>query len=306
MKEQMLNDDVARRFWLGQLPPEDRGRIEELAFEDPETFTFLELVENDLIEEFIQGELSPVEEHQFKNHFLSLPASRENLKISRMLQRRFDKRVSFPDPPKSDWLLFGGWFKRQSAWVRIPMLAAAALALIAVAFWIVSLVWEARNPAPIQAGPDKPIVIPSPEVKVSPSPELAPSPAHVENKPKASTPERKRSAAYAVLLPSASPRGADAQPLKLPTDIASMPLELPLISQKNFRIYEAVLEDENGKVLYTWSNLKAEQLTSGKALQIDVPVTLLKPQNVYRIIVSGLSSKRVTERVARYPFRAHE
>src|ERR1041385_537041 len=101
MKEQMLDDVEARRFLLGQLPPEEQGRIEELAFENPDTFTFLQSVENDLIDEFIQGDLSPVEEQQFKKHFLSLPGSRNNLKISRMLQQHFDKAatVSYATKP---------------------------------------------------------------------------------------------------------------------------------------------------------------------------------------------------------------
>src|SRR5690349_5837779 len=83
MKEQVLDDVLARRFLLGQLSPDEQGRIEEWAFEDPDTFTFLESVEDDLIDEFIHGDLSTAEERQFKSHFLCLPGSRNNVKISR-------------------------------------------------------------------------------------------------------------------------------------------------------------------------------------------------------------------------------
>ena len=81
-----------------------------------------------------------------------------------------------------------------------------------------------------------------------------------------------------------------------------MTLELALITERNFRKYEAVLGNEAGTVLKRWSNLKAEQLTSGKALKLAVPAALLKHEEFYRIIVSGVSAKGETEVVAHYPF----
>ena len=67
-------------------------------------------------------------------------------------------------------------------------------------------------------------------------------------------------------------------------------------------MYEAVLEDEAGKMLQRWSNLKVKRL----ALQIKVPVTLLKPQEFYRIVVSGVSLKGETEEIARYQFEVRD
>jgi hypothetical protein len=47
MKEQMLNEVVARRFLLGQLSPDEQGSIEELAFDDPKSFEVLQAAEDD-------------------------------------------------------------------------------------------------------------------------------------------------------------------------------------------------------------------------------------------------------------------
>ena len=81
-----------------------------------------------------------------------------------------------------------------------------------------------------------------------------------------------------------------------------MTVELALITETDFHKYEAVLENEAGTVLKRWSNLKAERLTSGKALKITVPGTLLKQQEFYRWIVTGVSAHGETEVVAHYPF----
>jgi hypothetical protein len=303
MREQLLDDVVARRFLLGQLPPEEQGRIEELAFEDRNTFAFLEAVENDLIDEFIQGDLTADEEQSFKSHFLFLPGRLHNLKISRLLQRHLNKVAPVPEKQRFSFL---AWFKLQNLWRKFAM-AAAVIAVVVFAVWLVLRFLEAKKPVTIQAGPDKPVAIPSPSFKISPSQVPTSSPAHVENKPKSVMPEKHRkSAYYAVLFPSASPRSAGVQQLKLAPDNESMTIELALITQRSFRTYKATLQNEQELELYLWPDLKAERLTSGKAVKIDVPKGLLKPQQFYRIVVSGVPSRGDAEEIARYPFEVKE
>lgn len=297
MREQVLDEVVARRFLLGQLSSEEQGRIQELAFEDRDTFAFLESVEDDLLDEFIQGELSAEEKQQFENHFLTFAGRNNNLKFSRILQQHLDQTDQ-----ELSWI---SRFNHQPIWVRASLTVLVVALVIIVAVSIFIRVREATRPTPIQAGPDKPVVAPSREFKISPSLEPTSSPAHVENKPKNLTPEKQKAVpAYAVLSPSALTRGDGVQQLKLPTYVSSVPIELALITRRSFRSYEAVLENEAGAVLKQWSNLEAENLTFGKALKIDVPVRLLEPQKFYRIVVSGTSLKGETEVIARYPFEA--
>ena len=303
MREQVLNDVVARQFLLGQLSPEEQGRIEELAFEDRDTFEFIESVENDLIDDFIQGDLSADEAKLFETHFLSLPGRRKNLKVSQMLQLHFSEAEVVAHQKKFS---LPGWFTHENVWLRRIATAVAALALIIFAVWIINRARSARQSTPIQAGPDRPAANPSPDLKVSPSLESTQTPAYVENKPKSVTPEKpKKTAAFAVLLPSSSPRGGDGvQQLPFAHNTSTMPIDLALITQRNFPMYEVTLENEAGTVLHHWSNLKSEQLTSGKALRVEVPVSLLKRQEFYRFVVSGVSTK--TEVIARYPFEIKE
>ena len=162
---------------------------------------------------------------------------------------------------------------------------------------------QAREPVPLQAEHDRPAAISSPEFKASPSVHPTASPGHAENKPKSLTPEKQKSFhPYALLAPSGLSRGEGVPQLELVPDAASITIELPLITQSSFRTYEAALQNEAEKVLQVWPDLKAERLTSGKALKIDVPLRMLRPQEFYRIVVSGISSKGEMEVIARYPF----
>jgi hypothetical protein len=183
------------------------------------------------------------------------------------------------------------------------MAAAATFVLVISILCILTFFWQDTKPAPIQVGHDRPGAITSPSFNVSPSPAPTASPAYVENKPKSLTPEREKAlVAYALLSPSAAPRSEGVQQLQLAPDSPTMTVELALITQKNFKTYEAALENEAGAELQRWTNLTAGSLTSGKALKIDVPTALLKPQEFYRVVVSGVSSNGETEVIARYPF----
>ena len=91
MNEQVLNDGLARQFLLGQLPPEEQGRIEELAFQDPDTFAFLQAAEDDLVDEFLYNELSSDEKQLFRTHFLTRPGRRQNVRIARALKQYLEE-----------------------------------------------------------------------------------------------------------------------------------------------------------------------------------------------------------------------
>ena len=139
IKEPVIDEVVARKFLLGQLSPEEQGQIEEWAFEDPDTFTLLESVEEDLVDEFLQDELSPLERQRFNDHFLSFAGRRQDLKISEVLQEHFN-------PPKGDDVIKGNdphysflggfldWFKLQSFWPR-TITAAVLVALLLLIVW---------------------------------------------------------------------------------------------------------------------------------------------------------------------------
>jgi hypothetical protein len=303
INEQSLDEVVARKFLLGQLPPEEQGQVEELAFENPDTFTFLESMEDELIDDFIQGELSTAEEQRFRDHFLSLPGRRSNLKISRVLQEHLEQTAPHPVSVKQERFSFWRWFTRQHSLLQLS-LTTACVGLFLIGIWIYIRRQESARPPEFQAGPSKPVAVPTPEVKFSPPVAPTPSPVHVENIPKGPSPEKKRSpVGYGVtLLASATPRGNGAQPFNFPATGSSVLVTLVFHSDKKIPLYEATLENDAGTV-HNWTNLKALPFGRAKKVELEMPAGLLTPQEFYTIILTGVSSKD-EKRVVRFPFQA--
>src|ERR1044071_6408820 len=97
MKEYVLDEVLVRRFLLGELSAE-RAEVEEQAFVDSESFAFIQEAADDLIDEFVYGDLSSAEKERFERYFLSQPGRHEDLKIARALQ----KHVPRLPPPATD------------------------------------------------------------------------------------------------------------------------------------------------------------------------------------------------------------
>ena len=329
IKEPVIDEVVARKFLLGQLSPEEQGQIEELAFEDPDTFTLLESVEEDLVDEFLQDELSPIERQRFNEYFLSFPGRRQNLKISEVLQEHFnpperDKGIEVEQEEANhddgNYSFLGGfldWFKTQSVWSR-TMTAAVPIATLLFIVW---LTWEReRQQDPIQAGPTTPVTVSSPEPRISPSLHPSPSPVPTEDKRRDPTPERQKPepvpgrekpvSTYAILIPSAVTRGGEAEPLQLPPDPSSIPVGLVLSDRRSFRTYEVTLHDDAGEEIYRWSNLRPQTLAAKqnlpttKGLVIHVQTAWLKPDEFYRLHLTGVPSKGERSSLQGYSFEA--
>lgn len=299
MREQVLDDVVARRFLLGELPEEEQWRIEELAFEDPDTFSFLESAEDDLVDDFIRNELSADEKQRFENHFLKLvPGRRKYVETSRLMVQGFDKRLSEEPSPRPKPFSFLTWFKDQNAWLQIP-LTAAMLAVIVIAVWLLT---RPEPPPTHQAGQNPPVATPTPELKISPAETPTQSPVHVENKPKPTpgTEVPRTGVAYALLQPG-SLRSQGPQQLQLPSNSPNVGVDL-LVTRVRHKTYEVILQTEDGTPLQRWANLKPQKSGRLSILRIMVPVDLLKPQHFYQIVVNGVMSNGQLQEIDQYPF----
>src|SRR6185369_4599225 len=135
MNEQILDEVVARRFWLGQLSPEEQGRIEELAFDDPQSFAFLQAAEDDLIDEFVYNDLSSEERTLFEKHFLSKqPELRDDVEVARALRAYFEQEQEPVVVVPTLWQRFRKLFH----FPLIPVLIKAILIIGAAAIGLVA------------------------------------------------------------------------------------------------------------------------------------------------------------------------
>jgi hypothetical protein len=145
----MISDDVIREYLLGQL---DAGsaqveQIDEQALMDQEFSTRVDIVEDEIIEEYIEGALTPVDREAVEGYFLRPPERQRKLRNARLLSchlaaTSLGKEGSVP-PPESSNSIFHRW---ALAW-KMPGLrvyaeiAAGVLFAVSVAY----LVYQRRE-----------------------------------------------------------------------------------------------------------------------------------------------------------------
>ena len=65
------NEKLISQYLLGELPEEQQVEIEDRAFSDKDYLATITTVENDLIDEYVRGELSPSDQQRFESRFLA-------------------------------------------------------------------------------------------------------------------------------------------------------------------------------------------------------------------------------------------
>ncbi|MBO0860380.1 MAG: hypothetical protein J2P21_18265 [Chloracidobacterium sp.] len=151
MEDEADNEILLTRYLLGNLPEEQRLRIEGEFLRDEQRYERLLALENELFYVYAQNKLSPGDREQFENRFLSSERNRKRAMIASALARKMSDPApiemdendivdgegqSFRRSPKSI-------FSAQSAPMRVSM---AALALVSLALiWLVIGAVRMRN-----------------------------------------------------------------------------------------------------------------------------------------------------------------
>lgn len=304
MKEQMLDENIAKRFLLGQLSPDEQGRIEELAFDDPDSFQLLQAAEDDLIDEFVYDDLSYEERERFQEYYLAQPGRREDVRIAGALREYFDREQPVP----SLWERLRKWF-HFGATPLIPVVVKAAIIITAAAIGLVGLIPRILRPGftPVtQVQPQQPPALPLPTNTTSETPsQPAPQLAHKDDQKKPSRPaNRQPSMVAAILLTPGGAARSGGEVTKVSLTSTTKHLDLYLIDGASYRSYQATLE-HNGKTIQPWSNLKPTRIISGgKGIRIAIPFDRLKASQRYRIVLEGVARNGNLEHVDDYYFDA--
>src|SRR5215210_7405615 len=80
-------DDLLRRYLLGELSEEEANRLEARLIQDGELFESVEALEADLLDEAAHGRLSPEERQRIVRRLASTPQGRLRLSVVRDLGR---------------------------------------------------------------------------------------------------------------------------------------------------------------------------------------------------------------------------
>ncbi|MEK6334323.1 MAG: hypothetical protein AABM67_05185 [Acidobacteriota bacterium] len=86
MKSQFESNEEIRRFLLGTLSPEEAAEFEERLLGDSELYEELSVAEDELIDQFLSGEMPAFERERMETHFLRTPERMKQLSFARTLR----------------------------------------------------------------------------------------------------------------------------------------------------------------------------------------------------------------------------
>jgi hypothetical protein len=321
--ENVLNNgESAKRFLLGDVSESERAQIEDRFIADDNFYDQLLIAEDDLIDDYVRGDLSAAERALFERTLSASQTRDERVKFAQSLLNSAsggasDVASGVAARPVSRWLsLSRSWpVRRQAAGL---ILAAASLVLMFGGLWFLIDGRRARH-APQRAQTSQPTQTsrPTPDAEArlqatpgaaaqqqSPTPEARQQPVpEVENsnrEPARERPKRTKPVIAAFTLSPGLVRGASgANSLALRAGTKEVRLRLTL-DDTTYKNYRALLSTPEGRKV--WSRDVAGKRSSKSALTLTVPANLLKSGD-YVLELSGANDGDGWESVADYSFR---
>ena len=86
MSEQTFDQQIVTQYLLGALPEAEADRLDELSVSDDDFAAALSAAEKDLVDAYVQGELTGTALAQFKSHYLASSLRREKVKFAQAFQ----------------------------------------------------------------------------------------------------------------------------------------------------------------------------------------------------------------------------
>jgi hypothetical protein len=268
--------ETVRRYLLGQAPLEDSSRVEERLLTDSEFYRELLIVEDELIDQYLSGELSAPERESFEPHFLLPPERQQKLRFARSL-KRYVSSVGAAQPNESVATNESSEYaaevaehppKKRPFFSFLPFgnpivsyaLAATILLMVGGASWIVFKNW--RTPAPRQPG----------------------------------------RVLAAVLTPGLTRDDGEIKKIAIPPGTDTVQLQLQIAGTDQYQSYRALLQTTGGVEKLRTNDLKANATGTSLVVSVQLNAGLLTRGDYY-LKLSGLTPRGEYEDVGRYSFR---
>lgn len=296
-----FSDERLRAYLLGDLAEQERLRVDQRLLTDDEVAERARLVEAQLIDEYVAGELDARTDGVFRTRFLKTDARREQVRLTAALRdysAQPETAVPVPRPvAKRSWReRFTEFFplKPGPAWAAAG--SFALLVLVLGAAWYLSR-QSRQSDAPIAHQPPvnaSPTVAQTPAVAQVPPP--APSP---QLKPPPSEPPI--AVASFVLLPGALRGPGEMTRVAVPRGERAI-LRLSLVLENPAPgTYRVELANADGQTVTVRNHLKPRANGQTKII-FDVPARLIQTGD-YQIKLARQTDGQL-ESVGRYYFRA--
>jgi hypothetical protein len=267
-----------RRYLLGYSDADVTESIEKRLIGDDEYQQEFLIVTDELIEDYLDGDLSQEEAGQFETHFLATPRRNHKLEIARALSER-----ALSDKPATEASANATNVRSFPArpWPRQYWKIAA---MVGVVIFAGLIVWAIlRNRPPQFTAADQRL---QDELARLNDPALAP-PA---------------GPAVQLSISPVSVRGLGEDHRAVTQSDTQMVLVRLVLVDKVYESYRATLQTVDGSELARTPQLKPINVDAGRFVEVRLPAQLLQPRS-YRLKLAASTSSGTYDDVGVYPFQ---
>lgn len=292
-----------RRYVLGGLDEPLRIELEETLVSDPGAFEALGVVEDELVEEYLDGALDVSERAALERSFLTSAAREARLRFAQALRDR-TRRGAAGEASRSAAIPASRSTRAHPAWLAV----AAALA-----FSLAGNVWLATRgvrpegvPLPAAAEAGSPVAAAPTPVPGDSGALAREQAARTRAESNAARLElelaRARSSVVTLALSAGRLRAAgDSARITLGAGAVAVRLRLELASAE-YASYRAALVDQDGGEIWTATRLEPVREGDDSVVNLVLPAGLLPPGD-YEIALSGSQGGGEPVPAGRYAFR---
>src|SRR5262245_20075948 len=304
------------RYLLGDLSELEQSQLEQKYAGDDIFFEEMLDVENELIDSYVRGKLSPRDRELFERRFLVSPRQRRRVEFARALMQSVSQsRVSQAATPDTRYLKAGSWWESLVGFMRGQNLAlgfslAAALLMALGASWLWmqgsglrDQIQQAQAERARMEQREQELQRQLAEqrargAQLARELELAQSRRNLPEREPAML-ERLRSSTLSLVVTPWLLRGSgDANRLVIRAGIEQVQLQVYLES-KEHKTYRLNLRTVDGEEIWSRNGLQARSSNSGAAVIARVPASLFVKKD-YLLTLSGATVAGDYENIGQY------
>jgi HAMP domain-containing protein len=325
MSKQLYSDQEMIEYLLGSLPEAEAERFGELSITDDEFVDALKVAENDLVDAYVQGELSGETVKQFELHYLATPLRREKVDFAQAFQVLARKKADLSTAVEAQKASEPRSKRKRAGWLSMLNILAVprpalqwGLATVAIVLLVAGgllLFKNVRLQRQISQTEARRSELQRREQQLQrqledqrttsaqTEQELArvrEERAKLEAELRSAKPQTGAIASF-ILTPQL--RGAgQIKTITIPagTEHVTMQLQLDPNEYSNYSV--ALLDQLSHQILWRSGRIRARGAADSKSLSVSFPANLLRAQT-YSLRVSGVSSTGDSEFMSDYPFK---
>jgi hypothetical protein len=271
MKEKPVTEALARRFLLGQVEDLAQQEIESLFISDPEVKNTVLLAEEDLVEDYLDGNLTESDADEFLLRYGHTPHQRRKLRIAESI-KQYALAESLPDQPALSAVqrfhglaLFRALRKRG---FFIPVAVSVTIILLVTGIWLVQMhnLRTQENNLGLLIGQEL--------TELNSRSSLGETPPQLSS----------------MTLPPVALRGVQpSSELKLQANYPIVELKLLWPQKEEYWSYEATLRRVGSPRRFTVPGLQLEKNSGRNVVRLRLPAAHLVA-GLYQISLSGIAS----------------